>query len=302
MDTLSDILNKYLYPYEEKLCFDDVTIVDNLKKHIGDKLPDKGGEIMERVLKPVRNDKLCFVYCYSGEITFRINMIEYKLQRDDLLCIRKNAIVEVIVKDINVNIIGIIIGDDYQPVTVGMKDYMTLHEAMAQQPLTHLNSVHAANIINTCRQIEDVINGKHDNYTSDLVKAYLKALYLYCVKALKEQPVETVTRVPRKLMVLTKFFELVNQYFASERQIKFYADKLCLDPKYASQLIKQASGRMAGDWIQDRVILEAKLLLLDGNHNVQQVADALNFTSQSFFGKYFKNATGMSPKAYKESM
>lgn len=88
----------------------------------------------------------------------------------------------------------------------------------------------------------------------------------------------------------------------SERQIKFYADKLCLDPKYASQLIKQASGRMAGDWIQDRVILEAKLLLLDGNHNVQQVADALNFTSQSFFGKYFKNATGMSPKAYKESM
>lgn len=159
-----------------------------------------------------------------------------------------------------------------------------------------------ANIINTCRQIEDVINGKHDNYTSDLVKAYLKALYLYCVKALKEQPVETVTRVPRKLMVLTKFFELVNQYFASERQIKFYADKLCLDPKYASQLIKQASGRMAGDWIQDRVILEAKLLLLDGNHNVQQVADALNFTSQSFFGKYFKNATGMSPKAYKESM
>ena len=66
--------------------------------------------------------------------------------------------------------------------------------------------------------------------------------------------------------------------------------------------ISPASGRMAGDWIQDRVILEAKLLLLDGNHNVQQVADALNFTSQSFFGKYFKNATGMSPKAYKESM
>ncbi len=51
MDTLSDILNKYLYPYEEKLCFDDVTIVDSLKKHIGDKLPDKGNEIMERVLK-----------------------------------------------------------------------------------------------------------------------------------------------------------------------------------------------------------------------------------------------------------
>ncbi len=302
MDTLSDILNKYLYPYEEKLCFDDVTIVDNIKRHIGDKLPDKGSEIMERVLKPVRNDKLCFVYCYSGEITFRIDMIDYNLQRDDLLCVRKNAIVEVIVKDINVNIIGIIIGDDYQPVTVGMKDYMTLHEAMAQQPLTHLNSVHSANIINTSRQIEDVINEKHDNYTSDLVKAYLKAFYLYCVKAVKEQPVETVTRVPRKLMVLTKFFELVNQYFASERQIKFYADKLCLDPKYASQLIKQASGRMAGDWIQDRVILEAKLLLLDGNHNVQQVADALNFTSQSFFGKYFKNATGMSPKAYKESM
>lgn len=298
MDTISDILNKHLYPYEEIVCFDDVTIIDNVKKHIGDKLPDKGGEIMERVLKPVRNDKLCFVYCYSGDITFRINMIEYSLHRDDLLCIRKNAIVEDIVKDINVNIIGIIIGDDYQPVAVGMKDYMTLYEAIARHPLINLNGSQSSNIINTSRQIEEVISGRHDNYTPELVKTYLKALYLYCVKALKEQPVETATRIPRKLMILNKFFELVNQHFATERQIGFYADKLCLDPKYASQVIKQASGRMASDWIQERVILEAKLLLLDGNHNVQQVADALNFTSQSFFGKYFKNATGMSPKAY----
>ncbi|MBO6051993.1 MAG: AraC family transcriptional regulator [Bacteroidales bacterium] len=106
------------------------------------------------------------------------------------------------------------------------------------------------------------------------------------------------SRSPRRMVVLNRFFDLVEKYFATERQISFYADKLCLAPKYASQVIRQASGKMAGDWIQERVILEAKLLLLDGHHNVQQVADALNFSSQSFFGKYFKSATGMSPKEY----
>lgn len=97
---------------------------------------------------------------------------------------------------------------------------------------------------------------------------------------------------------LTAFFDLVEKHFSSRRDVGFYAEKLCLAPKYASQVIRQASGKMPADWIRERVILEAKLLLLDGRHNVQQVSDALGFPSQSAFGKYFKQATGISPRDY----
>lgn len=83
--------------------------------------------------------------------------------------------------------------------------------------------------------------------------------------------------------------------------MQFYADRLCLTPKYLSQVVHAVSGRHAGDWIRDYVILEAKALLKSGQYTIQQVSDMLNFANQSFFGVYFKKAVGCSPTVYKES-
>ena len=61
------------------------------------------------------------------------------------------------------------------------------------------------------------------------------------------------------------------------------------------------TGYSAVEWIERFVILEAKVLLKSSNLNIQQIADELHFPSQSFFGKYFKKLTGMSPKEYRNS-
>lgn len=304
MDSLTDILNQFFLTYEELIIsVDGILVVDNIKKQVDSTLPREEIDFINRVSKPFRSDSFSFLYCYSGEIMCRINMIEYNLMRDDMLFINENAIVEIIVNNMNVNLIGFIVGKDYNPVNVGIKDYMTLHEATMQNPLLHLDGKLSSRVMNTCREIKEVLVSTHDNYTSELVKTYFKVLYIYCLSAINRQKqLEKVANSPRNMLVLNQFLELVEQYFTTERQIGFYADKLCLAPKYASQVIKNASGKKANDWIQERVILEAKLLLLDGNHNVQQVADELNFTSQSFFGKYFKKATGISPKAYVQQL
>ena len=81
----------------------------------------------------------------------------------------------------------------------------------------------------------------------------------------------------------------------------FYAEKLSITPKYMSTVIKQTSGKTAGDWIDDHVLLEAKALLKSTNMTILQISDELNFPSQSFFGKYFKRLTGVSPKEYRRA-
>ena len=78
----------------------------------------------------------------------------------------------------------------------------------------------------------------------------------------------------------------------------YYADVMCVTPKYLSQIVHKASGRFAGDWIADFVILEAKALLKSHKYTIQQVADMLNFANQSFFGRYFKKKVGCSPSVY----
>jgi len=66
-----------------------------------------------------------------------------------------------------------------------------------------------------------------------------------------------------------------------------------------SRTLRETSGKSANDLIYEHVTLEAKALLKSTSMTIQQISDELNFPSQSFFGKYFKRVTGMSPKEYK---
>lgn len=97
------------------------------------------------------------------------------------------------------------------------------------------------------------------------------------------------------------FMKLVHAHYSRERSVSFYADKLCISPKYLSLLVKETTGKSAARWIDEFVLMEAKNLLRFSGKNVQQVAYALNFSKQSSFGKYFKHMTGQSPTEYQKS-
>lgn len=97
------------------------------------------------------------------------------------------------------------------------------------------------------------------------------------------------------------FINLVQQHFKKERFLEFYASQLEITPKHLSRTLKALTGNTAVEWIERYVILEAKVLLKSTNLNIQQIADELNFPSQSFFGKYFKKNVGMSPKEFRNS-
>ena len=302
METISNILNRHIYPYERRITnIEGLTIISTIDSHLSRILPAGGDEIISMVSRPVRTEQLCMLYCYGGQISCRLNMIEYTLRRDDFLFIRENSIVEFIVSDPAVNLVGLLVSEGFRPVDVGMKEYLALHELIVRTPLVHLDTQTAKAFVDTCSLLEDSVQCQRDPFTDAFARAYMLVLYLHLARAINsynDTAVHFYTRVPRRMEILTAFFDLVEKHFSSRRDVGFYAEKLCLAPKYASQVIRQASGKMPADWIRERVILEAKLLLLDGRHNVQQVSDALGFPSQSAFGKYFKQATGISPRDY----
>ena len=111
----------------------------------------------------------------------------------------------------------------------------------------------------------------------------------------------TMKNKSRKEYIFERFYESLVESYQSERSVKFYADQLCLTPKHLSGVVKEVSGKTVGEWIDELVILEAKALLNSSSMNIQEIADRLNFANQSFFGKYFKHYTGMSPKEYRKS-
>ena len=99
--------------------------------------------------------------------------------------------------------------------------------------------------------------------------------------------------------ILASDMELVRQYSKQERNVRFYARRLNITPKYLSTVSKDVSGKTAARWIDEAVILEAKSLLRYSGMSIQEIAYHLNFSTQSFFGKYFKQHTGYSPSRFK---
>ena len=108
-------------------------------------------------------------------------------------------------------------------------------------------------------------------------------------------------RLTHQESIVQQFSSLVTSYSKTERNVGFYADKLCLTPRYLNTLIRQTSQQTVMDWINQSIILEAKVLLKHSNLLVYQISDELNFPNPSFFCKFFKRMTGMTPQEYQKS-
>ena len=138
--------------------------------------------------------------------------------------------------------------------------------------------------------------------TDEIVKGLLQAFLLSMMSLMREHQLSvmeidrTATRGSRQLY--ERFMEALSHYHQQERTVQFYADKLCVTPKYLSMVIKEYSGKSPSDWICEYVIAEAKSLLHYSHLSVQEVAYHLNFPTQSSFGKFFKQKTGYSPMQY----
>ena len=100
--------------------------------------------------------------------------------------------------------------------------------------------------------------------------------------------------------ILTSFIEAVTKHYDKSREVRYYADMLCLSPKYFAAIIKQQTGVNASTWISNYVVVQAKTLLrYHRNLTVQQIAIRLGFTDQASFSRFFKKKTGQSPSEYR---
>ena len=125
------------------------------------------------------------------------------------------------------------------------------------------------------------------------------ALGLWTRRLASARPEESSSSA-RVNQVFERFLALVTEYHNVQRGMAFYADKLCLTPKYLSKLVKLSSGRSAPDWIDSYVILEAKNLLKYSDKPIKEIVYLLHFPNQSVFYKFFKAHTGQTPSEYRK--
>jgi AraC-like DNA-binding protein len=99
--------------------------------------------------------------------------------------------------------------------------------------------------------------------------------------------------------IFHRFIKLVRQHCITQREVNFYANELFITPRYLSTVAHEISHQTAKQIIDKHVVIEIKILLKTTSLTLQEIAHQMNFPDQSFFGRYFKKHTGLSPLQYR---
>lgn len=103
----------------------------------------------------------------------------------------------------------------------------------------------------------------------------------------------------RKHELADGFFRLLHQYYKEERTASFYAGQLCITDKHLLRTVKEATGNTFYFWVSNFIIKEAKLLLKSTEKSVTEIAEELRLPNSSFFARFFKKHTEMSPLQFR---
>jgi AraC family transcriptional activator of pobA len=136
-------------------------------------------------------------------------------------------------------------------------------------------------------------------HQSEIIRNYIFAL-IYEIDAYHRQHSKRIQSSLTGYTLFMKFKQLLNRNYMHERRLEFYASHLHVLPKSLSAAVKKQTGKSAGKWIDETIVLEAKVLLQNKTLTVSQISGMLNFSDQSVFGKFFRANSGMSPIAYRK--
>ncbi len=251
---------------------------------------------------PSRLAWMLLVVCSKGEISATIDVATRRLCPGSLMVLRPGHIINHCKASQDFEGFFIVVQEDKLNEMLPSMHYVvpyTLH--YNSNPIIEITpeELSALELIYTMLQRQ--LTGSARPFNNMALTSLCEVLFYNTLGIYASRMNETKPR-SRREELLAKFIELIEMHFRSERSVNFYAEKLFVTPKHLSAVLKEISGRTAGEWIDHRVILEAKLLLRTTGMNIQEISLALNFSNQSFFGKYFKHLTGISPRDYRAKL
>ena len=245
---------------------------------------------------PFKVDTTTAIVCFSGKSEGFINLKPYTIEASSFTIILPGKIVEYNRISDDFDAVFIIMSKNFIS-SLHIQTQSSLFYSIYDNPSVHLSEKGLSSITRFYSMLKEVIQTTDNPYRLETAM-YLTKAFFYGTSYSFHREKEDLDKSKQEIVV-DRFLDLVKKTYKKERSISFYADKLNMTPKYLSYLVKINSGQSANEWINQYVILEAKALLKSTNMTVQQISDELTFSSQSFFGKYFKRITGLSPKDYK---
>lgn len=253
---------------------------------------------------PVKLSFTVVIIVFSGSMHYRINLEELWAYSNDLITVQKGAIGEFLHSSPDLQVAVIAFSNELFHMNDHPEVAMKMQQMLYENPVKHFSGENLKEIRMVYELMKKKIIENDNPFRKEILQGYVRALMYTILHKL----LETLQQVPEHIQnnrqheIYMQFIREVQRNYQKERSVAYYADRLCITSKYLSQTVLKASGRLAGEWISEYVILEAKALIKSHCYTIQQISEMLHFPNPSFFGRYFKKKVGCTPKAYQKNI
>ena len=261
-------------------------------------------QIMEIFMSSVRMATTFFVLCKDGEVDITYNQKHYVLKKNSLIVGIPDIVVQINSQSL-IDANAMFCKKEFLDGLNVNVDNLLIHILLyiLNNPILELTAEELSDLQHTFMDLEKFAKtNEEDFFTKEIIASGIRAfIYKVCrIVSCRIKQSEYPRVNTRKYDYFKRFFALLATGYKQHRNVNWYAEQLHLSTKYFTSLIRQVSGRTTVDWINDRVIYEAKNLLLYSEMSITEIAYQLNFPSTSFFSKYFKNIVGINPSEFRK--
>lgn len=234
------------------------------------------------------------IWVSEGEAIFRIDFRDITLRKNEVIVVSPGQVCEFDTKS------------DYQgKIILFTSTFFTITSIDSNFLYTSqiLNLINENNIVSICpiltqnliALLEEELKNASDTFQSGITQSLLRIILLEAERKLTASSPSCSNSIARK------YYNVVEQYFTQNRQVKFYADLLSVSEKVLSRELKSLTNKTPKSYIEDRVVLEAKRLLVYSNLSIKEIGFNLGFEEPSNFNKFFKSHTQSTPADFRIS-
>ena len=236
---------------------------------------------------PFRVDCYIAAYCVEGSVNCSVNLTDYHLTTGTLLLITPGNILRIsqpdeLDRDLRVTLICV--SASYIS-NIGINPSKVLVEAVEvlRDPCIHLSDDEAEMLhkyVNLALDITKTDSQFVKESIGGLVSSVFYQFAGFLANSKRREDMEKPVRTTRQRQMLEQFMKLAINDHAREHLVGYYADKMCVTPKYLSKIVKETSGRSVPDWLSELLILDAKNMLRHTDMTIKEISARLYFPSQ----------------------
>lgn len=250
----------------------------------------------------IHSESYILLLCLDGKASCRLSDKVYEVQRNDLFLCHPQQFVENAMASLDFKCKGLILSPQYlESIFLLGGNIWNAKSAIQRNPLVHLTEEEMQIAVYNNAFIQSKLKATSQPHYKEMIKLLLQSLIFefYDTIVSKLDLGLDKEAFSAAETIFCKFMDMAESETPRQREVRYYADKLCVSAKYLSAICKKRSGYTASEILNHKTIERLKYKLRSSNKSIKEIAVEAGFDNISFFGKYVRRQLGVSPREYR---